>query len=328
MTTQEFVPLDSPTEWRDALKGIKHAFAHTWENCYAMHLTTGLKTYLYRFEKENIRIACPISERMFGKYTDIVTPYGFSGLAGNNDCSEFSYYWKQFVRQRGYVCGYIGLNPVFENNTYYGPDEVYQYNSVYVLDLTLSQSELYANLSPNRKRQLKNWEKILSNIVLEKSTVTHFFLTNYPDFCGRRNASPTYNFSRDTLSFLTSLDNVLIVGIGNLEKVEAVSVFAYTADIGEYLFNVSLPESRHHSAALLWYGVNHLKSLQIPLLNLGGGILENDGVAQFKQRFGAKKLALKCLKQVYEPEIYETLCRQVNVDPNDLSGYFPAYRRP
>lgn len=76
------------------------------------------------------------------------------------------------------------------------------------------------------------------------------------------------------------------------------------------------------------YGVNHLKSLQIPLLNLGGGILENDGVAQFKQRFGAKKLALKCLKQVYEPEIYETLCWQVNMDPNDLSGYFPAYRRP
>jgi lipid II:glycine glycyltransferase (peptidoglycan interpeptide bridge formation enzyme) len=197
-----------------------------------------------------------------------------------------------------------------------------------VLDLTLSQSELFANLSTNRKRQLKDWEKSLANIILEKDILTEFFLANYHDFYQSREATGVYNFSRDTLSFLASLDNVVIVGMRGPERVEAVTVFAYTPDVAEFLFNVSLPEGQRHSATLLWYGVNYLKSLKIPLLNLGGGIRRDDGVAQFKERFGAKKLALRCLKQVYEPEIYAKLCRQVNADPNNRTGYFPPYRRP
>ena len=75
---QKFIPLESRVEWQNALQGIKHAFAHTWENCYAMHLTTGFTTYLYCFEAENIRIVCPIAEREFQGYVDIVTPYGLS----------------------------------------------------------------------------------------------------------------------------------------------------------------------------------------------------------------------------------------------------------
>jgi hypothetical protein len=322
------IPLDAPTDWKKALSGIQHAFAHTWENCYAMHISSGTKTYLYCFETEKVRIVCPISERPWGEYIDIVTPYGFSGFVGNDDCDEFPYHWKKFVRDKEYVCGYIGLNPIFENCTYYKPDQIHQYNSIYVLDLTLSPSELFANLSTNRKRQLKDWEKSLANIVLDKEILTEFFLANYHAFYQSRRASPVYNFSRDTLSFLASLDNVVMVGMRGSEKMEAVSVFAHTPDVGEFLFNVSLPEGQRYSATLIWYGVNYLKSLQIPLLNLGGGIREGDGVAQFKERFGAKKLALKCLKQVYEPEIYVDLCRQVNADPNDMTGYFPSYRKP
>ncbi len=328
MKKHKFIPLDSPSEWKKALKGIKHAFAHTWENCYAMHLTTGLKTYLYCFETEDIRIICPIAEREFEGYIDIVTLYGFSGFVGNSDYSEFSRSWNNFVKQRGYICGYIGLNPIFEKDTYFEQDEIYQYNSIYVLDLTLSNEELFANLDSNRKRQLRYWEKALSNFILDKGILTDFFLANYSAFFRRKNASPAYNFSRETISFLFSLDNILIVGGGKSDKVEAVSVFAYTPYAGDFLFNVSLPEGLHHSVMLLWYGLNHLKSIQIPLLNLGGGVRENDTLAQFKQRFGGIRLPLKCLKQIYQPEIYEKLCRQVNADYTDMTAYFPAYRNP
>ena len=50
------ISLESPSEWKEALKGINHSFAHTWENCYAMNLTTGYNTYLYCFEKDEIKI--------------------------------------------------------------------------------------------------------------------------------------------------------------------------------------------------------------------------------------------------------------------------------
>jgi hypothetical protein len=328
MVIERCISLEQSSEWKSALKGIKHAFAHTWENCYAMYLTTGFSTYLYTFEIENVQIVCPITERTFDGYTDILTPYGFSGFVGNGQFPEFRHYWKKFVKEKGYICGYIGLNPVFEDSNYYEVNEAYQYNNIYVLDLTLTTADLFTKLSSNRKRQLNHWEDSFSKITLEKPAVTEFFLGHYHDFFRSRNASRTYDFSRETLLFLTNLENIFIAGIQISGKVEAVSVFAYTTDMGEFLFNISLDEGQRYSALLLWYGVIQLKSIGIPSFNLGGGVRENDGIAKFKQRFGGKELPLKSLKQVYDPRVYEQLCWQVNVDPNDRSGYFPPYQKP
>jgi hypothetical protein len=74
MVRHQLISLDSPDEWRGALRGIPHAFAQTWEHCYAMHLTTGLKTYLYCFEMDAVRIVCPFAQRDFDGYVDIVKP--------------------------------------------------------------------------------------------------------------------------------------------------------------------------------------------------------------------------------------------------------------
>jgi hypothetical protein len=325
---QKCIPLDSPAEWKEALEGIEHSFAHTWENCYARQLTTGFDTYLYCFEMKNVRIVCPIAERGFSGYTDIVTPYGFSGFAGNGDCPGFPRYWADFVNEQGYVSGYIALNPVLENSTYFRQHDVYQANSLYFLDLTLGLDELFANLDRNRKRQLRDWESALSEFIFDRSTLTDFFLANYPEFIRRVNASPANYFSRETLAFLCDLDNVFIVGAGAPERIEAVYLFAYTPYAGDCLFNIALPEGRHHATILLWCGINHLKALKIPLLNLGGGVREDDRIAKAKQRFGGRREPFRCLKQVYRLEIYEGLCRRVGADPTDMSGYFPAYRDP
>lgn len=321
---QDCIPLECPSEWKEALKGIKHSFGHTWENCYAMSLTTGFKTFLYRFESDNVRIVCPIAEREYDGYIDIVKPFGFSGFVGNGDCPEFHYYWKEFVRQRGYVCGYLGLNPIVDYSSHFDPHEIHQYDTVHVLNLALDPDDLWANLSTNRKRQLRDWDTIRHDLSVEKSDLADFFLAHYEEFFRRKGAEQFYLFSRDTISFLLGLDNVMIVGAPNSKNVEAVSVFAYTADVGEYLFNVSLPGGKDHTAALMWYGVHHLKSLHIPLLNLGGG---GGGIGESKRRYGGRELALRCIKQLYEPDIYEKLCRRANADPNDMTGYFPSYRK-
>ena len=328
MVHHQLIPLDAPDEWQGALEGIAHGFAHTWEHCFAMHLTSGLKTYLYCFETDKVRIVCPFAQREFDGYVDIVKPYGFSGLVGSGDCPEFSHSWKQFARQQGYICGYLGLNPLFENSTYFAPEEVYLYNTIFVLDLTLSDRELYAHLSENRRRQLRNWNQIASSLVLDPSAGADFFVSHYLDFVREKNASSAYFFSQETLSFLTNLPNVFIVGARKDEKLVAVSVFGYTPDAGDFLFNVSVPEGRNYSAALIWYGVQHLKALDVPLLNLGGGGHGDDSLADFKARFGSQKLPLRCAKQVYQREIYDQLCQRMNVDPNDMTGYFPAYRAP
>lgn len=327
--TQELIPLSSPARWKDTLKGVPHAFGHTWESCYAMHLTSGLATYLYCFADGDIKIVCPIAEREYQGLTDIVTPYGFSGFIGSLSHSGWQKAWQELAKDRGYVCGYIGLNPIFEETSCLQGQEVFVQNTLYVLDLTLSLDNLFKNLSTNRRRQLKSYGNSLSTFTLDKETLKVFFLQNYHAFFAQRKASQVYNFSFETLSYLLDLENVMLVGkIGDDGQIEAVSVFGYTPSGAEYLFNVSLPEGKQHAVPLLWHAINLLKQKNIPLVNLGGGVKENDSIAEFKERFGALKYPLKSLKQIYRQRAYEQLCKEANVDGTDMAGFFPPYRKP
>lgn len=321
---QQLISLDCPSEWKEALTGIRHSFGHTWENCYAMYLTTGMQTYLYCFEADGVRIVCPVAEREYGGTVDIVKPFGFSGFAGTGCFPGFHEHWNEFAKQRGYVCGYLGVDPLSSCDSYFTQDDVFQYDTIHLMDLTLDQEELWANLSTNRKRQLKDGSRISADFIFEKELLIDFFHAHHQAFFSSKGAEKFYCFSDDTLSFLFNLDNLLMVGAGGPEGLEAVSVFVYTDDVGEYLFNISLPTGKDHSAALIWHGVNHLKTLNIPLLNLGGG---QGGVGESKRRYGGKELPLRCIKQVYDQHRYQQLCQSVDVDPEDLSGYFPAYRR-
>lgn len=326
MTVHQYcIPLEQPVEWVQALAGIEHSFGHTWENCFAMHLTTGHRTYLYCFEAAGVRIVCPIAEREYEGHLDVMKPFGFSGFVGNAGHPELHSRWKEFARQQGYVCGYLGLNPVFDCSGNFDPAEVFQYDTVHLLDLTRDLDELWSNLSTNRRRQLKDWNSILASLTVEKDELAAFFHAHHREFFCRKGAEQFYSFSQDTLSFLFSLDNVLLVGARNGDIIEAVSVFAHTPYAGEYLFNISLPGGKDHTAALIWYGVNELKSRQIPSLNLGGG---GGGVGESKRRYGGRTFPLRCIKQVYAPKVYERLCQLAGACPDSASGYFPAYRKP
>ena len=318
------IPLESPEEWRSALKGINHTFGHTWENCYAMYLTTGLQTYLYSYRNDTVRIVCPIAEREFEHHVDIVKPFGFAGFVGTGHAADFSSHWEEFARERGYVCGYLGLNPLFDFGGLFRAKDVFDYDTIFVLDLTRSIDELLAQMHRKRRRELKQYEDPGSYLVTDKPVLQEFILEHYADFLLSRNASHYYSFTKETLSFLLGLDNTILAGARESGKLVAVAACFYTADSADGMLYVSLPEGQHCSAPLFWYTACQAKALGIPSFNFGGG---GGGIADFKRRFGCRELPLKCLKQVYEPAHYETLCRTVNADPKETAGYFPAYRR-
>ena len=327
MAKHTIIPLDSPDEWKNALKGIRHSYYHTWENSYSMNLTTGNRTFLYLFENGNDRIICPLSERSFKGYTDLVTPYGFSGFAGTSEYPEFKNYWNEFTAEKKYVCGYISLNPLTENDTYYNHEDSYRTTNLYFINLRLSLTELFENLDSNRKKQIKNFKKAEAEFIYDRGSLIKFFTDNYHGFLKRINASAANYFSSETLEFICSLENVYMVGAGNRDCIEAVYIFAYTEHEGICLFNVATPEGRRHSPLLLWSGLKFFRSKKIPLMNLGGGIKEDDSVALSKERFGAYKLPFYNLKQIYDQDAYEKLCTQKGFKASDKSGYFPVYRK-
>ena len=320
MVSRAFI--EERDQWNKLLKGTRHSYYHTWEHCYAMYLTTNYPTFLYCYEKENVKIICPVSERIFGDYVDIVTPYGFSGFSGDIDCTEFPDHWQEYAKNHDYVCGYISLNPIFSKKSYYNQRDASIRTDLYFLDLTQSLTQLYDNLDSNRKRQIKDYRSAESKFVYDKDILTEFFIDNYYSFLDRINASEANYFSETTLRFICSLENVFMVGARDSGKITAVYIFAYTQNCGECLFNVALPEGRHHSPTLLWCGLKFFRSKKIPMMNLGGGSNIDDSIALSKQRFGAVAYPFVNLRQIYDQKVYDLLSKKFP----GKEGYFPSYR--
>jgi len=326
MSIHSVISIDS-NEWNEILKDIEHSFSHTRENCFAMSLTTGYKTFLYVFEKDGIRIVCPIAEREFKGNKDIVTPYGFSGFTGNGIHPEFKEYWKEFTREKKYVCGYISMNPLFEKKEYFNAEEEFSSTNLYFINLNLSLTELYENLDTNRRRVIKNFRKTESGFIYDKKKLTEYFISNYYNFLDSINSSAAGYFKTETLEYLCSLENVFMTGAVEDDKIVAVYIFAHTKYSADCLFNVPLPEGRKYAPTLLWAGLKHFKNKKIPVLNLGGGLKDDDNVALSKERFGAYKLPFVNLKQIYNKKLYNSLCQESGNDSEKLNGYFPAYRK-
>jgi len=326
VSTHTLIPLESKDEWTDAMKDIRHSFAHTWDNCYAMHLTTSHKTFLYRYENANTKIICPLAERQFEGSTDIVTPYGFSGFTGNADCPDFPHHWKEFAKQSGYVCGYISINPAFENTSYYYEKDAVSRTSIYYIDLERSLTEIFESLDSNRRRQIKDYRRHESSFVYDRTRLTDFFKKNYYDFLDKYKMSSANYFSIATLDHICSLENVMMVGTERNDEINSVYIFAHTPHEGLCLFNVAHPEGRENTPLLLWCGLKYFRSRKIPLMNLGGGSNDDDSIAHSKKRYGAYGLPFKSLAQIYDESAYKVLCSKTGADMN--GQYFPAYRNP
>ncbi len=322
------VSLDQPAEWEAALSGLPHAFGHTWASCFAMSLTTRAPTHLYVWDTERGRAVLPFSVRSFGGAQDIYTPYGFGGFVGAGDCSGLADNWRAFATGQGYVAGYIGLNPLLGLSSPFPVEECFTYNSVYQLDLGKSEEELYAALAENRKRQVQACRKGQPAVIRNDGQCAEFLLEHMNPFFAARGASTVYQLDRATMEAIISLPNVVMVGAGSGTEVQAVCVLAYTQPIGEYFLALSVPAGRGFSAALVWEGAKILREHGVRWFNLGGGVVAGDGIAQFKERFGADVRPLQCLKQVYDEEKYRDLCIDTGRDPDVRDGYFPPYHRP
>jgi lipid II:glycine glycyltransferase (peptidoglycan interpeptide bridge formation enzyme) len=221
----------------------------------------------------------------------------------------------------------MAINPVLGRTADYDPADVYTQQDLYVLDLRSTEDELLARFSRQRRWELRRWERSGGRIVTDPDRLLAFVLREHAEFFRSRRASTAYSFSADTWRLLSQMPNVLLCGATLHDTLTAVTIFAYTPTIGDYLFNISIGAcGRNATTPLLWHGVLALRALGVPLLNLGGGIHSDDGVARFKQRFGAVASPLRSLRQVYDQDRFEHLCRNAGADPHDRSGYFPPHR--
>jgi hypothetical protein len=305
------------------LVDIPHVFGHTWGSCHALGLG-GDPAALYVAEEGGVKVACPLIEREIDGRLDIATPYGFSGLTGTGPWPGFTDRWRAFAAERGYVAGYLAVNPLFGDDSYADPETVTVANETFVLDLRQGVEGVWAGLSTNRKRQLRNWRA--EDYAVDGDGAAEFFVEQYPLTMERKEAAARHRFPAETLATLCELPNTLLVSARGERGLESVSIFGFTPYAGDFLFNAALPGCAHHSVALIWSAVHLLVERGVPWFNLGGGMSPGDSLADFKRRFGATPLPMRAVKAVYDQAAYGELCRRHGGDPEDRDGYFPAYR--
>jgi hypothetical protein len=318
------IPLTERAEWEAALEEVPHVFGHTWGSCHALGLDGGGEPELFVADGDGARVVCPLIERPIDGRLDVATPYGFSGLTGTRPWPGFAAEWRRFAGERGYVAGYLAVNPLFGDETYADPETVSVANETFGIDLRDGVEGAWGRLSTNRRRQLRGWRA--EDYEVDGEGLAEFFVEQYPPAMERKEAAARHRFGPETLRALCELPNTFLVGAREGGRIESVSLFGFTPHAGDFVFNAALPGCAHHSVALIWSAVHLLVERGVPWLNLGGGMSPGDSLADFKARFGATPLPMRAVKAVYDQAAYVELCRQHGADPDDRDGFFPAYR--
>ena len=88
--------------------------------------------------------------------------------------------------------------------------------------------------------------------------------------------------------------------------------------------HASTPSGRRHARTLYWQGALRLRELGVERLNLGGGIVDGDGLAQFKRRFGAPVIRTLPFRHVLAVEGLAHACSMAGVE-TAAAGRFPPW---
>lgn len=318
------IDISESEKWNRALKNVPHAFAHTADHCRSVQIDSGYRTFLFLFEKDGVKICCPLVERDFNGSIDIAKPFGISGFTGNGTHPDFYNTWLEFISNKGYLTCYSGIHPRFGKIEWFPKKSVYPHQSIQLLDIEPDVETILANMSKKRRQQFNNWNKTLDNLTVNRNDIVTFFLDHYHAFLDRKEAASYYYFSNKAMKAFINTEKTIAVGaIVNGELVSA-TLFGYTKYLADAIFNLSLPGKNYYSAELIWYAVLELKKRGVPLLNMGGG---GRGISDFKRRFGAYQLELFSLKEVYDDSEYMRLTDQSLESGQRHNGFFPAYRR-
>lgn len=317
------LPLAERAEWDKALEGIPHAFTHTWEHCHAISLSTGVAPFLWRFDLGADRVVCPLMARPFDEFRDVATPPGVAGFAGRGAGGPLRAAWERFVHRERFVAGYLGLHPLFAAEPWRSAAQAY--NSLYILDLRQPAEKLLQRMDRNRRRELRSYQELLPRISTDRPALTRYLCEQYPAFADRVALPTSERWSLATLQAYCQAPATLLVGVSGPAGIVVAHLYAYTAHAAEFVLQIAAPNAREHTTGLLWHAVLLLQSQGVPLLNLGGGVKDDDAIAEAKQRLGADRHALRALREVYDPAAYAALCQRAGRDP-EAPGYFPAYR--
>ncbi len=304
----------------DQLVNLSGVPCHTWSNVEA-YARSGLCPFLVCVEYGSSRMILPIHCRSWGPHQDIATLVCVSGASLTGSAEPLLHAWKCYAASRGWVAGYLQFEPSASDAL--GPLAT-PGNTVFLLPI--QNSDPLTSASTIIRRKWKQAEQQGVSLVDDGHALAGPLERLHPITMARSGASPHYAFSQASLRSWATASEHLVVGARRGVDIEAVMVFLVHGDRAEFHIGASTLEGRALTAWLLVEGIRRLGTRGVRTLNLGGGVRAGDGLCEFKRKFGGTGHRLPAVRQIYLPDDYNRLCRQVGVKADQT--WFPGYRAP
>jgi hypothetical protein len=181
-------------------------------------------------------------------------------------------------------------------------------------------------MHPNHRRFLQQWRNGGTAICDDPLELVEAFDRLYAAFLADHAVGPDYRFPPQSLSGLAGAAGATWLGArDHAGVIEAVVVFLRQGTRADLFLATSSPEGRRHSRGLYWEGARRLREYGVHTVNLGGGVVDGDALAQFKRRFGARSQGTLALRQVFDQEGFTRACAAAGVDAAS-AGRFPPWR--
>ena len=323
---ERLIGVDDRAAWEAALATVDHVYWQRWAPCRAASLSSGLPTYLYVCADEAgaTLAVCPFSVRRCQGTSDIFTPTGFGGFAARGDVRRLRDTWCAFVAREGYVCGYFALHPMLQAEGMH--DGLRDTNDLFFVDLSRGPDAVRAGAQRLVRRELREWEAAGAEYVVSRDVLVAFIRDHYLAFMAAAGANPAALFSREALTVLCEDPSALLVGASDAGGVCAVSLFGCAPTGAEHVIALSVRDGRRYTRALVWWGIRELAGRGVSWLGLGGGIRRGDRLAGAKRMYRPTVRPLLGACEIYEPAVFDRVCRETGVG-GTAGPFFPPYHR-
>ena len=313
------IPLSDCEQWSSVHQegGLP---SQSWSYCWALN-ASGVDPQLAVIRSGNARVLMPFFVREWQGSADVCTVHGLSGASMDVFSSRPLRLWSEFAEAQGWVAGYIQ----FEAGTVLPADtlgEVGTSNWVFLLDLQNENPLGGASCITHRK--IRKASKIEAVLVEDRHLLTGALIDLYPATMRRAGARAHYDFSGETLRRWAGDPGSLLLGAHVEGSIQAIILLLVAGRCAEYHIGAATERGRELTAWLLKNGIERLRRRGVATLNLGGGIRPGDGLYKFKEKFGAVPKPLHAIRQIYDRNRYDELCRMAGV--THPVRYFPPYR--
>jgi hypothetical protein len=325
--------------WESVLGNVvMHDFHHLREYHRVAELRGEGVAQLFAYREGGYLIALPLLLRPIEGWQDATSVYGYAGPVASHEqippeiVRRFQEALKRTLVQQRVVAVFCRLHPLLvQSELLRGLGECRAIGETVSIDLTLSEGEQWAQLSPGCRRNLRRLAaRSFTGLIDAPKRYLPEFVEIYQETMERVNADNSYRYSRaDFERLVAELGAALqLVVVQSSAQVVAASLVTICNGIVQDHLGGTRTAFLKHSPDRLIVDTERRWAVTMGarVLHLGGGRgAQGDSLFRFKSGFSPRRHPFQTWRWVVQPEIYDRLCAERQMGNQD---FFPAYRGP